>query len=47
VANVVVKESNVRNPPFESCLVSSVRRLKFAAPSGGTVITSNPFVFQI
>jgi TonB family protein len=46
VANAKISDSNIRNPPFEAGILSSVRRLKFPAPYGGTVITTHPFVFQ-
>ena len=46
VANAKITESNLRNPPVETCIVSSLKRLRFAAPTGGTVIVAFPFVFQ-
>lgn len=44
--NVTSSESTVGNPTLEGCIVSSVRRLKFPAPEGGTVKTSHPFVLN-
>lgn len=46
VANARIVESNLRNPPFETCILMSVRRMRFSMPTGGTVITTHPFVFQ-
>ncbi len=44
--NATASESTVANPPLEACIVSSVRRLKFPEPSGGTVKASHPFVLN-
>ncbi|MBM4364688.1 MAG: energy transducer TonB [Deltaproteobacteria bacterium] len=46
VANAKTAESNLKNPMLEDCVVAGVKRLKFPAPSGGTVVTSHPFVFN-
>ncbi len=46
VANAKTAESNLGNPMLEDCVVAGVKRLKFPAPSGGTVMTSHPFVFN-
>jgi len=46
VQNAKTTESNLRNPMLEDCVVAGVKRLKFPAPSGGTVLTSHPFVFN-
>lgn len=43
--NVKVKESELRNPLFEQCMVSAVKRMKFPAAQGGNARVSHPFAF--
>lgn len=44
-SNVVKKESDLKNPPFEECITKAVSRMKFPAPRGGVVHTSHTFSF--
>jgi hypothetical protein len=38
-------ESSLNNPALEDCVAGAVKKYKFPPPSGGTVVTSWPFVF--
>lgn len=38
-------DSNLGNPMLETCVAGAVKRMKFAKPSGGTVISTWPFLF--
>lgn len=44
-SQVVKKESDLRNPPFEECITKAVSRMKFPAPRGGVMHTSHTFSF--
>ena len=44
-AKVVKKESDVKNPSFEACMLTAIGRMKFPAPQGGALHTSHTFSF--
>ncbi|MFZ5477424.1 MAG: TonB family protein [Myxococcota bacterium] len=38
-------ESSLENPALEDCVAGAVKKYKFPAPVGGTVVKTWPFVF--
>ena len=42
---VVKKEGDLRNPPFEDCVLTAIGRMRFPTPQGGPVHTSHTFRF--
>ncbi len=44
-SKVAKKESELKNPPFEECMMKAVSRMKFPAPRGGVMHSSYTFSF--
>ncbi len=47
VGEVVIRDSTMRNPKVERCMINRIRTWQFPAPAGGGVVEVNyPFVFK-